>query len=93
MTMEYPVRVVICGMGSRGKDTYAPISEIMPDSMQITAIAEPIEEKREYCRRRYGLPENMCFETGEEMFAGEKLGILPSSVRRMRSTWAMPWRR
>ena len=72
--MEYPVRVVICGMGSRGKDTYAPISEVMPDRMQIAAIAEPIAEKREYCRRRYGLPEEMCFETGEEMFAGEKLG-------------------
>ncbi|MBQ7786248.1 MAG: Gfo/Idh/MocA family oxidoreductase [Clostridia bacterium] len=72
--MQYPVSVVICGMGSRGKDTYAPISEIMPDQMKITAIAEPIEEKREYCRKRYKLPEDMCFCTGEEMFEQERLG-------------------
>ncbi|MDO4741523.1 MAG: Gfo/Idh/MocA family oxidoreductase [Eubacteriales bacterium] len=72
--MNYPVRVVICGMGSRGKDTYAPISEIMPGRMQIAAIAEPVEEKREYCRQRYCLPQEMCFLTGEEMFARERLG-------------------
>lgn len=72
--MKYPVRVVICGMGSRGKDTYAPISEVMPGKMQITAIAEPIKEKREYCMERYRLPREMCFETGEEMFEREKLG-------------------
>ena len=72
--MEYPVRVVICGMGSRGKDTYAPMAGIMPDRMQIAAIAEPIEEKRRYCQQRYGLPDARCFHTGEEMFAAERLG-------------------
>ena len=39
---EYPIRVAICGAGSRGKDTYAPLSELMPDKMQVVAIAEPI---------------------------------------------------
>lgn len=73
MKMCYPVRVAICGLGSRGKDTYAPISEILPDQMVIAAVAEPIEEKREYVRTRYHVPENMCFETGEEMFARERL--------------------
>ena len=73
MKMSYPVRVAICGLGSRGKDTYATICEILPEQMVIAAIAEPIEEKREYVRRRYGVPQEMCFETGEEMFAGERL--------------------
>jgi len=73
MKMSYPVRVAICGLGSRGKDTYAPISELLPGQMVIAAIAEPIEEKREYVRRRYRVPEEMCFETGEEMFARERL--------------------
>lgn len=71
--MQYPVRVVICGMGSRGKDTYAPVSEIIPERMQIAAIAEPIEEKRTYCRDRYHLPEERCFRTGEEMFARDRM--------------------
>lgn len=73
MKMSYPVRVAICGLGSRGKDTYAPISEILPDQMVIAAIAEPIEEKREYVKARYHVPDEMCFETGEEMFARERL--------------------
>ncbi|MDO5377953.1 MAG: Gfo/Idh/MocA family oxidoreductase [Clostridia bacterium] len=71
--LEYPIRVAICGMGNRGKDTYAPISESIPEQMQIVAIAEPDEGKRAYCRERYRIPEEMCFETGEEMFAREKL--------------------
>lgn len=71
--IQYPIRVAICGMGSRGKDTYAPISEIEPDKMKIVAIAEPDEGKREECKKRYGIPEEMCFETGEVMFAQEKL--------------------
>ena len=73
MKMSYPVRVVICGLGSRGKDTYAPISEVLPEQMVIAAIAEPIEEKREAVRLRYGVAQEMCFETGEEMFARERL--------------------
>ena len=73
MKMSYPVRVAICGLGSRGKDTYAAISEMLPKEMAIVAVAEPIEEKREAVRLRYGVAENMCFETGEEMFARERL--------------------
>ena len=73
MKMSYPVRVAICGLGSRGKDTYAPIREILPEQMVIAAVAEPIEEKREYVRKRYNIPADMCFETGEEMFARERL--------------------
>ena len=73
MKMSYPVRVAICGLGNRGKDTYAAISELMNGRMEIAAIADPIEEKREYVRLRYGVPEEMCFETGEEMFDQERL--------------------
>ena len=51
MKMSYPVRVAICGLGSRGKDTYARLSEMLPEQMVIAAIAEPIEEKREYVRK------------------------------------------
>jgi len=73
MKMSYPVRVAICGLGNRGKDTYAAISEMMGGRMEIAAIAEPIEEKRAYVRARYGVPAEMCFETGEEMFEKERL--------------------
>ena len=74
MKTGYPVRVVICGLGSRGKDTYAPVSEALPGRMVITAVAEPIAEKREAVRLRYHLPPERCYETGEVMFAQGKLG-------------------
>ena len=74
MKTGYPVRVVICGLGSRGKDTYAPVSEALPGRMVITAVAEPIAEKREAVRLRYHLPPERCYETGEAMFAQGKLG-------------------
>ena len=70
---EYPIRVAICGLGGRGKDAYAPIAEVLPDKMQIVAIAEPIEEKREYVRKRYNVPAENCYELGEVMFEQEKL--------------------
>lgn len=73
MKMSYPVRVAICGLGNRGKDTYAAISELMDGRMAIVAIADPIEEKRAYVKERYGVPQEMCFETGEEMFKKERL--------------------
>ena len=60
MKTGYPVRVVICGLGSRGKDTYAPVSEALPGRMVITAVAEPIAEKREAVRLRYHLPLERC---------------------------------
>ena len=71
--LQYPIRVAICGMGSRGKDTYAPVSELCPDKMKIVAFAEPDEAKRRECMERYHIPEEMAFHTGEEMFAREKL--------------------
>ncbi|MGN0996819.1 MAG: Gfo/Idh/MocA family protein [Candidatus Ventricola sp.] len=74
MKTGYPVRVVICGLGSRGKDTYAPVSELLPGQMEIAAVAEPIAEKREAVRLRYHLPPERCYETGEAMFAQGKLG-------------------
>ena len=70
---EYPIRVAICGLGGRGKDAYAPIAELLPDQMQIVAIAEPIEEKREYVRKRYNVPAENCYELGEVMFEQEKM--------------------
>lgn len=71
--LNYPICVAICGMGSRGKDTYAPMSEREPDKFKIVAIAEPDERKRTECMRRYHIPPERCFETGEAMFSREKL--------------------
>jgi len=73
MKMNYPVRAVICGLGNRGKDTYAEIAALMGGRLEIAAVADPVEERREAVRVRFGVSQAMCFETGEEMFQRERM--------------------
>lgn len=67
------VTVAIAGLGSRGKDTYAPCAKRFPEKMKITAIADPIAEKRDMVMEEYGVPKEMCFETAEEMLQHDRL--------------------
>jgi len=39
------ITVALAGLGSRGKDTYAPVAKLLPEKMEITAIADIVEEK------------------------------------------------
>ena len=67
------VRVAIAGLGGRGKDTYAECSLRFPDKMKIVAIADPIPEKRREVAEKYGVAEEMCFKTAEELLERERL--------------------
>ena len=49
------------------------LQDLETGEMKVTAVAEPQEEKREAARMRYGLPENRCFSSAEEMLAQPKL--------------------
>ena len=61
--------VVIAGAGSRGRLTYAPYSKQFPGEMKLVAAAEKIPERLREIRQDYGLSEEQCFSTVEEMFA------------------------
>lgn len=71
--MNGPVRVAILGLGGRGKDTYAECALRFPEKLKIVAIADPVEDKRKTVAEKYGIPENMCFETAEALLAEDKL--------------------
>lgn len=68
-----PVKVAIVGLGGRGKDTYAECSLRFPEKMQIVAIADPLEEKRDVVAKKYHIPEKMCFLTAEALLQADKL--------------------
>lgn len=71
-----PLTVALAGLGSRGKDTYAPCEKLFPDKMKIVAIADIDPAKVEEVAREYNIPKEMCFASAEEMLKKEQLADL-----------------
>ena len=67
------VTVAVIGLGNRGNDIYAHYQLVAPDEMQITAVADPIEKKREAAQSLYNVPSENCFATGEELLSRPRL--------------------
>lgn len=65
--------VVIAGAGGRGRLTYAPYSKKFPEQMKLVAAADRIPERLQEMKEEYGLAEDRCFDTVEEMFARPKM--------------------
>ena len=61
------MKVVLIGAGDRGK-TYTNIMSKEKEKFELLAVAEPIENRREYIRKIHDLPENMCFEDYKPLF-------------------------
>ena len=41
------------GLGNRGNDIYGNYEFVRPDEMKVTAVADPVKDKREAARKRY----------------------------------------
>ena len=67
--MTTPVTFAICGCGSRGLEAYAPYQELHPERMRIVAGADSRPERLAMLRERYGLAEDRCFASDEELLA------------------------
>lgn len=67
------ITVAIAGLGGRGKDTYAKVAHKYPEEMKIAAIADIVPEKVRMVADEYGVPDEMCFESAEQMLARPKL--------------------
>lgn len=65
--------VAIIGLGARGYHTYAKYQHLHPERMKIVAIADPIREKVDLVRREFGIPEEGCFGSAEELLSKGKL--------------------
>ena len=71
--MTTPVTFAICGCGSRGLEAYAPYQELHPERMRIVAGADSRPERLAMLRERYGLAEDRCFASDEELLAQPRL--------------------
>ena len=63
---------IVLGAGSRG-NAYASYSLSFPRQLQITAVAEPDEERRRVFAQKYGIPEERCFAGWEEILDRPKM--------------------
>lgn len=72
-TMGKKIKVALAGLGSRGKDTYAPAAKLFPEKMEITAIADIDPAKVLEVAKEYNIPKEMCFDSAEELIAQDKL--------------------
>ena len=67
-----PYRVILIGAGGRGK-TYSDIMLKLPDKFKVVAVAEPVEDRRNYIAEHHGIPAEYCFEDWRPLLALGKI--------------------
>jgi len=67
------VKAALIGAGLRGAQTYAQYAIDNPNELRFIAIAEPNIERRTAFAKTHKIPEEMQFETWEEMLAKPRL--------------------
>ena len=63
-----PITAVVLGAGSRGC-TYASYAREYPEQLQIVAVAEPREDRRNLLAEEFDLPENCRFSCWQDLLA------------------------
>ena len=66
------ITAIIVGAGHRALG-YAELAKIYPDQLKIVGVADPLADRRKYCREYFGFSEGMCFESAEELAKHGKL--------------------
>ena len=71
--MGKPVTVALLGAGARGELNLASLIKEHPDKLEIVAVAEPHDGRRERFVREYGIDPKNAFTGWAEMFEKPKL--------------------
>ena len=89
--MKAPVTFAIAGFGDRGS-TYASMQQLFPDKMKVVAVADLDPRKVEKARQLYGIPQENCFSSAEEMLERPKLSdvMVVSTMDRQHVGHAIP---
>lgn len=67
------VEAVIVGAGARGFEVIGKYAKRFPHRLKIIAVAEPDRYRRETFAREFDIPEDMQFETAEELLSRKPL--------------------
>ena len=66
------IRAVVIGYGDRGA-TYARYAKSNPEALEISAVADPIQNRRDFAREQFPLSENQVYDSWEKLAEQPKL--------------------
>lgn len=83
--------IIVIGAGQRGAFAYVPYALDNGDQLQVVGVAEPVDVKREYMRKTYGIAEENCYTTWETCLERDKFAdaVLISTQDRLHFEPAM----
>ncbi|MBP3448462.1 MAG: Gfo/Idh/MocA family oxidoreductase [Clostridia bacterium] len=64
------LNVILIGAGDRGR---IYVNRMPSEKFKVVGVAEPVAKLREYIKETFNLPEEMCFESWEDILAQPKL--------------------
>ena len=67
-----PKTMILIGAGSRGR-CYTDKIKDMDGYFKLVAVAEPINDRREYIKNKHDISESMCFESWESLLDMPKM--------------------
>ena len=65
-------KLILIGAGSRGK-TYTDNAKLLEDKYEVVAVAEPVEDRRNYIQKAHNLRDDLCFDTWEPLLSMPKM--------------------
>ena len=66
------IKLILIGAGGRGTSYVDLGAEFCPE-MELVAVADPDPIRRNYIRDKFSIPEEMCFENGEDLLRLPKM--------------------
>lgn len=76
------IQAVVLGYGNRGA-SYSDYSVKYPDELEIVAVADPIENRREYAAHLHGISQDKVCSDWREIAKQPKWPTLPSLQHRI----------
>jgi len=71
--MSRIITVALVGAGNRGKNIYAKYTKLFPEKIKIVAVADIDPEKVKEVKEDYGIDEEQCFTSAEELLEKDRL--------------------
>ena len=65
-------KVIVIGAGARGKCYTDIMKNSFGDFFEVVAVAEPIDDRRNYVKEKHGISEENCYPSWEELLARPK---------------------
>ena len=66
-------KIILIGAGMRGRSYTDIAKDVLSDTFEVVAVADPNDASREHVKNKHSLPDNMCFKSWEPLLAMPKI--------------------